>query len=82
MTLALLVLFASPKYCDTHTAGSEYLLSFCDNYQQLHLPRRLNMYCLYNYWKYVLRLIIAQVLRSLGQLTWSTSKMHIFSLAI
>ena len=82
MILVLQVLFAGPKCCDTRTAGTVYLLSLRDNYQQLHLTHRLNMYCSYNYCKYVLQIIIAQVLRSPGQLTWSSSKMHIFSLGI
>ena len=82
MIPVLRVLFAGPRCCDTRTAGTVYLLSLCDNYQQLHLPCRLNTYCSYNYCKYVLQIIIAQVLRSPGQLTWSSSKMHIFSLGI
>ena len=81
MIPALQVLFAGPKCCDTHTAGTVYLLSLRDNYQQLHFVHRLNTYCLHNYYKYVLR-IIAEVLRPPGQLTWSSSKMHIFSLGI
>ena len=82
MTPILWVLFAGPKYCDTHTAGTVYLLSLHDNYQRLYLVRKLNTYCSYNNCKYVLQIIIAQVLRSPSQLTWSSSKMHIFFLGI
>ena len=76
------VLFAGPKYRDTRTSGTMYLLSLRNNYQRLHLASRLNTYCSYNYCKYVLRLIIGQVLKSPAQLTWSNSKMYIFSLGI
>ena len=79
---ALRVLFDRPKCCDTRTAGTVYLLSLRDNYQRLHLVRRLNTYCLYNYCKYVLPIMIAQVLRSPGQLTCYSSRLHIFSLGI
>ena len=44
--------------------GTAYLLSLHDNYQWLHLVHRLNMYCSYNYCKYILHIIIAQVIRS------------------
>ena len=83
MIPALQVLFAGPKCCDACTVGTVYLLSLHENYQRLHLARRLNMYCSYNYCKYVLHIIIAQVLiRSPGQLMWSSFKMDIFSLGI
>ena len=82
MIPALRALFAGPKCRDTRTAGTVYLVSLRDNYQRLHSVRRLNTYCSHNYYKYVLRIIIAQVLGSIGQLTWSSSKMHIFSLGI
>ena len=82
MIPAAQVLFVWPKRCDTRTSGTVCLLSLLDNYQRLHLLQRLNTYCSHNYCKYVLCIIIAQVLRSPGQLTWSGSKMHIFSLGI
>ena len=83
MVPALQVLFAGPKCCDARTVGTVYLLSLRENCQPLHLAHRLNMYCSYNYCKYVLHIIIAQVLiRSPGQLMWSSFKMDIFSLGI
>ena len=58
MIPVLRVLFAGTKCRDTRTAGTLCLLSLRDNYQRLHLVRRLNTYCSYNYCKYVLRIIV------------------------
>ena len=49
------------KCSDVHTAGTLYLLSLCDNCQWLCLVHRLNTYCLYNYCKYVLCMIIVHL---------------------